>query len=134
MDLNCDTSRVSPVSLVRSDVTWRRAAPTSGCTSPKDLVGFLVPRLLMVVYILDGHGDRIPSIGISARRRVVVVTRNEDITEPFPLRRGEHGVQDVDCPPIGEKVPLLITRPGMIAKIEIVVDTGGKFEVVARTT
>jgi hypothetical protein len=52
-----DTSRDSPVSLVRSDVTWWRAASTSRRTSPENLVRLLVPRLLMVVYLLDSHSE-----------------------------------------------------------------------------
>jgi len=58
------------------------------------------------------------------------MTRNEDIAEPSPLCRREHGVQDVNRPPVREEVTLLVARPGVIAKIEIVVNMRGKFEVV----
>jgi len=62
------------------------------------------------------------------------MTWNDYITEPFRLCRGEHGVQDVNRPPVRKEVPLLVTRPGLLAKIEIIVDTGGEFEVFVYTT
>ena len=37
-------------------------------------------------------------------------------------------------PPVGEEMSLLVARPRLIAKIEIVVDTRGEFEVVIYAT
>ena len=65
---------------------------------------------------------------------MVIVTRNEDITEPIPLRRRKHGVQDVDRPPIRKEVALLVARPRSLTKIEIVVDVVGEVEVFTDVT
>jgi len=62
------------------------------------------------------------------------MTWNDDITESFRLCRGEYGVHDVYRPPVGKEVPLLVARPGLLAKIEIIVDVGGEFEVFVYTT
>ena len=62
------------------------------------------------------------------------MTGNEYITEPHPLCRREHGIQDVNRPPVGEEVSLLVARPRVIAKIEIVVDMRGEFEIVVYAT
>ena len=62
------------------------------------------------------------------------MTRNEYITESLPFCRREHGVQDMNRPPVGEEVSLLVARPRLIAKIEFVVDTRSKFEVVIYVT
>ena len=62
------------------------------------------------------------------------MTRNEYITESLSLCGGEHGVQDMNCPPVGEEVSLLVARPRVITKIEIVVDTRSEFEVVVYAT
>jgi hypothetical protein len=62
------------------------------------------------------------------------MTRNEDITEPFPLCRGEHGVKNVNRPPVGKEVSLLVPRPGVIAKVEIVIDLSSQIEVVVYAT
>src|SRR5258706_8900368 len=122
------------MSLVRSDVTWWRATSTSRRTSPENLVCLLMPWVLVVIYLLNSHSDRIPPIGIPARGRVVIMARNEYIAESLPLCRREHGVQDVNRPPVGEEVSLLVARPRVIAKIEFVVYTRSEFEVVIYVT
>ena len=63
-DEYCDGDSCSPVSLVRSDMTWWRATSTSRCTSPENLVRLLVPRLFKVIYLLGSRSDRIKSISI----------------------------------------------------------------------
>ena len=57
------------------------------------------------------------------------MTRNNNITEPLSLCRREHGVQDMNRPPVGEEVSVLVTRPGVLTKIEIVINFTSEFEV-----
>ena len=62
------------------------------------------------------------------------MTRNDYITEPFPLCRGEHGVQDMNRPPVGEEVSLLVACRGILTKIEIAINITSEFEVCAYAT
>src|SRR5258706_5816979 len=104
------------MSLVRSDVTWWRATSTSRRTSPENLVCLLMPWVLVVIYLLNSHSDRIPPIGIPARGRVVIMARDEYIAESLPLCRREHRVQDAKRPPGRVEMCLPVSRPPAIGK------------------
>lgn len=88
-----------------------------------------MPGDLHIIHLLDDHVRRVPSVCVPLGRRVVVVRRDEDISVPRPLGRREHRIESVDRPPIGEKVPLTVMRPRVVAVRILVVDILGKGEI-----
>src|SRR5258706_4158888 len=116
MNSQYDENSGSPMSLVRSDVTWWRATSTSRRTSPENLVCLLMPWVLVVIYLLNSHSDRIPPIGIPARGRVVIMAPDEYIGGSLPPFKREDRVQDLERPPGRVEVSLAITRPPGILK------------------
>lgn len=91
-----------------------------------------MPGDLHIVHLLDDHVSGVPTISIPLGGRVVVMRGDEDVAVPRPLGRGEHGVQGVDGPPVGEEMPLAVMRPRMVAVRILVVHAFGKGKIVAQ--
>lgn len=111
-----------PMTLITSKEAWRGTTTTSGGTTPEDQISLVFPSCFAIRELLHDHVDGIPTIRISLRGRVVVMTRDQDIAKSITLCRGENGVEDGNGTPIREEMTLLVSRPRMIAEFELVID------------
>jgi hypothetical protein len=122
-----------PLSMVLWCKTGRRAAPTSCRTSPKDFIVFLFPRGFHVVDLFELDIHFIPTIGVTPRSPIVVVTRDSYIAVARSLGGREDGEQNGERPPVREKVTVEVMCPRVVTEGVIPMKFGGKAELIAWT-
>lgn len=61
---------------------------------------------------------------------MIVVTGNTDVCVSLRPRWGKDRVENGDRAPVGEEMPLLVVRRGMLAEIELVIDALSECHVV----
>ena len=75
----------------------------------------------------------VPTVGVTPRGSVVVVTRDPYVAVARSLGGREDGEQNGECPPVREKVTVKVMCPGVVAERVISMEFSGKGELIAWT-
>jgi hypothetical protein len=116
-------------------VLWCEAgwgtAPTGCSTPPKDLIGLAFPGSFHVVDLFEFQIHFVPTIGVTPRSSVIIMTRDSNVTVTGGFGRREDREQDRESSPVREKMTVEVMRPRVVTERVISVKFGGEAELIA---
>jgi hypothetical protein len=86
-----------------------------------------------VVDVFELYIYFVPTVGVTPRSSVVVVTRDSYVAVARSLGGREDGEQDGECPPVREKVTMEVMCPRIVTERVVSMKFGGKAELIAWT-